>query len=400
MVSAPEKPLFISIIPHLMGGEGHILPYHGAVRRSVQLLGWDYQAWVPQDTGVNLEEIGDQTQAILLPEDLEAAGNLAQKITRIPQALKCGNVLARALQDVLADYENRPIILFVERFIHLQLLAIWWALGQLPPQQKQQLHFWILYRRDVHQDQTRAIYLWLQNRFSARLNPHHCQLLTDSEPLGRSLQKFFQRPLTVMPIPHTDFAEVIPFSPQVNPIVCWWAGAPREEKGWSVMRNLVSSFPPDACQFEVIAAQSSGLTSPNPDITVTLIGDRLERGEYGDWLNKCQIILLPYDSAAYAERTSGIFTEAIIAERIPLVSPGTWMAKELEKYDLTELIFDWQDPVRVWQEIPLKLKNTESLAKLKAMAQAYRRHHCLTNYAEILDSLYNQKSLDKIQFCL
>ncbi|WLT39021.1 hypothetical protein NON20_04850 [Synechocystis sp. B12] len=106
------QPLFISLIPHLMGGEGHIVPYHGAVRRSVEYLGWQYQAWVPQDADPNLEEIGDRLHRILLPEDLEAEGSMTVKLTRIPQAMQCGDVLAQQLRPLLTDGESRPVILF------------------------------------------------------------------------------------------------------------------------------------------------------------------------------------------------------------------------------------------------------------------------------------------------
>ncbi len=386
-MAVASKPLFISLIPCLMGGEGHILPYHGAVRRSVASLGWDYQAWVPQDAGANLEEIGNWAKPILRPEDLEAEGSLAKKLTRIPQALQCGDVLAENLKDLLSHDENRPVILFLERFIHLQLLAIWWGLRQLSPQARQRLHFWILYRRDVHLDQTRPIYRWLQNRFSTLLNPNHCQLLTDSEPLGRSLENYFQQPFTVMPIPHTDFTEVAPLSVQADPIICWWPGAPREEKGWSVMGNLVSAPCNSPVKIQVIAAAASRLKSPSQGIEVHLVGDRLDRDEYAHWLDRAQIILLPYDPVAYAERTSGIFTEAIIAERIPLVSAGTWMAQELAKYQLTDLVINWSDPVKVWREIPSKLANPVIQEKLTAMGEAYRRYHCLDSYAEVMQKL-------------
>lgn len=392
-----DQPLFISLIPHLMGGEGHILPYHGAVRRSVEYLGWQYQAWVPQDGDPNLEEIGDRLHRILLPEDLEAEGSMVAKIARIPQAMQCGDVLAQQLRPLLTDGESRPVILFLERFIHLQLFAIWWGLRQLSPQARQRLHFWILYRRDVHLDQTRSVYHWLHQRLRKLLSPPQCQFLTDSEPLGRSLQDYFRQPFTVMPIPHTDFAEVVPLSVEADPILCWWPGAPREEKGWSVMRHWVSLPQPNSPRLQLIASAASGLKSNGEGIEVHLIGDRLTREEYASWLNKAQIILLPYDPEAYAERTSGIFTEAIIAERIPLVSPGTWMARELNQYDLNSLVVDWQAPSPVWAEIAQKLADPSIHRRLAVMAQAYRRHHSLESYAKTLQEIWLSRHNGKME---
>ena len=314
-------PLFISVITNLMQGEGHILPYHGAVRKAVESLGWEYGVWVPAEGADIAQGLGGRP--VLSAVDLEAEGGLGQKIGRIPQAMQWGNGFARELKALaLEEGVDRPIVLFLERFIHLQLLGLRWGLQQINSSQRQNIHLWILYRRDVHRDQTRPVYRWLQGQLF-KLLPHHCHCLTDSDPLGRSLQAYFQTRFTVMPIPHTDFPALVPLPINPDPIVCWWPGSPREEKGWSVVKHLANLAWTEKPQMELVAAEAAALVSANQGIKVRLIGDRLSREEYAAWLNRAQVILLPYDPVAYQERTSGIFTEAIIAGRIPLVSAGT-----------------------------------------------------------------------------
>jgi len=379
-----SSPLFISLIPNLMQGEGHILPYHGAVKAAVESLGWEYLAWIPAD-----EQAMDlKAEAVLSAVDLEAEGGLATKITRIPQGLQWGNGFARQLQGLArGEGGDRPIILFLERFIHLQLLGLWWGLKQMPPSQRQNIHLWILYRRDVHRDQTRPVYRWLQGQFF-KLLPRQCQCLTDSDPLGRSLQGYFQTPFTVMPIPHTDFPELVPLPIKPDPIVCWWPGSPREEKGWSVVKNLAQGTWTETL-VELVAANAAQLVGTTNGVKVRLIGDRLSREEYAAWLNRAQVILLPYDPVAYQERTSGIFTEAIIAGRIPVVSAGTWMAAELNRYDLAALVLDWQNPLSVWRSVGEIVNNAEIRQKLMLMRQAYCQFHCLENYTQVLQGLAN-----------
>ena len=57
--------------------------------------------------------------------------------------------------------------------------------------------------------------------------------------------------------------------------------------------------------------------------------------------NRYDFVLLPYDKKIYAECNLGIFVEAIVAGKITLVSADTWMAYELNKFKLTELVIDW-----------------------------------------------------------
>lgn len=391
-----SSPLFISLIPNLMQGDGHILPYHGAVKAAAEGLGWEYRAWIPVDG----EAAELRAAGVLSAADLEAEGGLLSKLGRVPLALQWGDRLAAQLRQLevneatesqsvdpgQAQDAQRPVILFLERFIHLQLLGVWWGLRQLSPGLRRRLHLWILYRRDVHRDQTRPVYRWLQTQLS-QLLPGQCACLTDSEPLGRSLQTYFQTPFTVMPIPHTDFPELMPLPIHPDPIRCWWPGSPREEKGWSILKSLIQTPYAPSPALELVVAQAAQLKTQPGGITVKVIGDRLSREEYTAWLNQSHGILLPYDPIAYQERTSGIFTEAIIAGRIPFVTAGTWMAEELERYDLGELAIAWDDPVTVWRSIVNRVNQPDLRPKLTAMRDAYRQFHCLDRYAEVLQSL-------------
>ena len=45
-------PIFVSLIPNLMGGQGHIIPYHQAVSQAVNKLGWNHKIAVPCDSKV------------------------------------------------------------------------------------------------------------------------------------------------------------------------------------------------------------------------------------------------------------------------------------------------------------------------------------------------------------
>lgn len=376
------KPQFISLIPNLMGGEGHIIPYHQAVGQAVRQLGWVHRILAPQDPQIqDFPPAGSLTLPML---DLELKGNLWQKLLRIKAAIALGKVLAQQLRQMLAP--TTPTIIFLERFIHLQLLALAIALYLVPVQN---LSVWLLYRRDTHLDKTRWIYKYLNQLIAWRLSAQNFQLLTDSELLAQSLAHYFAQPVSVMPIPHTDglgSQDKLTAFPQ---LLCWWAGTPREEKGWQPIRNLMATSHPQAAQICLLAAESANLSAIASGIQHKAIPDHLSRDEYNYWLALSDIVLLPYDIEAYRERTSGIFTESIIAGKLPLVTPQTWMARELAQYQLEALAIDWESGEQVIDEILALGSDLQIQEKLKAMQAVYQQRHNVASFAQQLQKRYD-----------
>lgn len=92
-------------------------------------------------------------------------------------------------------------------------------------------------------------------------------------------------------------------------------------------------------------------------------------------------MLIPYDAIAYQERTSGVFTEAVMAGNIPLTTTNTWMARELLKFGLDNLIISWENPESVWQHIEKVFHCQETRCKLKKMQESYRNIHNIHNFA-------------------
>jgi len=384
---AQSSACLISIIPNLMGGEGHIIPYHQALGQALEAIGWQHQVWLPPEpSSLNLPA---HWQVSLPPFDLEAEGDWVGKISRLPAVWQLGKKLGERLQTWMTqNLAPATPIIFLERFIHLQLLALVIAITQIPRPQRSRLRVWLLYRRDVHQDATRPLYRWLHQCLFHLLGSPNCRFMTDSEPLSQSLAAYFGVPFQVLPIPHTDFPAAPSLRELSTPIYCWWPGSPRAEKGWSTIQALAATpllAPLNCCLVTAGCAQ----LSPHPQgVAAIALGDRLSRGEYTHWLLRSQIILLPYDALAYRERTSGIFTEAIIAGRLPLVRAQTWMARELIRYQLETLILDWEEPQRVWEQIRAIVHNPQVATQLAIMQKDYQSFHCLSNFAAIFSGQF------------
>jgi hypothetical protein len=176
----------------------------------------------------------------------------------------------------------------------------------------------------------------------------------------------------VLPIPH---AEIKGNASKNEKVICWWPGMPRVAKGLEVMRRILPLA--DPALIEVVCARASGLPA-------RLIADVLTREEYTRWMLESDVILLPYDPTAYRSGTSGIFVEAIIAGKLPVVRDGGWPAYELKKFALEELILDWTDPFPRILEL-LRCQSTRE--KLTNMREEYLKFHSLDTFVHKLQEL-------------
>ncbi len=384
MEKASNQLKFISIIPNLVEGEGHIIPYHTAVTQAIQPLNWEHQVLIPRLVEPHL--FPPHWQPCLYPCDLESKGHFFQQSFKIKESTKLGLSITKSLQ-----FSSETTILFLERFIHLQLFALTLAIWLLPRQQCEQLNVWLLYRRDTHNSKTRWIYKSLNYLLKQKLPQGQFHLLTDSEKLKDSLSRYFKESIDVVPIPHTQLTPVniTYFSIDKEALICWWPGSPRLEKGWEIIKNLVDCDFSQGDKICLVAAETSALIANNQGIKLKLIQDKLDRQDYEQWLYSCDIVLLPYDREAYHERTSGIFTEAIIANKIPLVTPNTWMAYELAKYNLDQsLVLDWENPMTILDIILQLPQDSLIREKLKIMKDSYERFHNIKNYGNCLSKIY------------
>lgn len=377
----------ISIIPNVVGGEGHIIPYHISVNEATKILGWQHKlVYSSNNKKEEINNLPKKWNGCLNGADLEAEVNFIGNILKLFKVFIFAKSIVNYLQKEISSSSEKTII-FIERFIHLQLFALWLALLFIPVKN---VSVWILYRRDTHNHKTRSIYKLINKLIKNWVSAQNFRLLTDSQLLSQSLSNYFQEKVTVMPIPHTELIEtkLQNNNAQNDYIICWWPGPPREEKGWQVIRNIVNYQSIEAeKKFCLVAAKSANLNSVKGGINVNLIEDNLNRFEYVQWLTKANFILLPYDAQAYKERTSGIFTESIIAGKIMLVTPNSWMAQELSKYGLEMLVIDWDNLDNIFKSFQEILDNQEIQEKIKVMQKKYISFHNVNNYAVTMQNL-------------
>jgi len=212
--------------------------------------------------------------------------------------------------------------------------------------------------------------------------------LTDNESAVHEVQTLFKRPCYVMP--------VIPLAPiersckpTLCPISCYWPGIPQPRKGLKEIEKLLTIEDLHAQNFSLSVAEDAPLLLPQNNLSIRRVKAALSRRAFLKELCDAEIVFLPYDPLLHKKASSGIFVEAIVAGCIPLVKEGSWLALELRKYDLAELIVSWDHP-HFFTYLLTLYEDRKMLTKLAAMRAAYRKFHSIDSYSEKLREIILQ----------
>lgn len=341
-----RKQLFLSLAPHAISEGGHGVVYQQCLERAAKNMGYAYVGLFPKKTALN---------------KLQKNWILFFKIKKYGK---------------IADYFRLFLIkraktIFMESFnsVDFVFLVLFFLLFS-----RKNDRLLLVLRYDLEQIRLGNLRTFLAKLCRVKFGPRFA-LLTDSELIARDYQKRASASLTILPIPHTE--KIVRRHNPRDKLICWWPGTPKKAKGYDEILRIASLPGRDSAKMELVAAETSQL--PN----TKLIPDPLTRNEYLFWLSECDFVLLPYDPIIYRSGTSGIFVEAIIAGKIPLVKEGSWLAYELQKFGLSELIVDWGDS-DFFLRLPLFLKNPQVQEKRKKMEETYTRFHTQEAFTQAL----------------
>ena len=250
--------------------------------------------------------------------------------------------------------KSSPLI-FMEEFRHRHLKMLYWAL-RLSGNSQATVILLHRYRPD-----------WYPKNYRRYINKFkNLKLVTDSELLAKEQRLYFNKPITVLPIPHIHYREKR--SPE-GLLKAWWpGGVVRKEKGLLTIEKLSKEPHED---IELIVADNAKEHLGEQKGLVFVSKDLASKAYY-ELMASVDFCLLPYDQKQYAAATSGIFVEAISAGTLVFVSDNTWMAFELRRFGLDGLIIDWEME-NLWPE--LKLRFLRYKDALKPMQEAYRSTH-------------------------
>jgi len=377
--------VIISLSPTMRGNIGHDFNYHQSVSIAASSIGWEQRVAIP--TNCQLENIPVNWNKCLKVDHSTHSVFILDylfKITRMPSYAVS---VYSYLKEQLSLYPTNQKIIFLESFsLGRHLIPFVLSIIFIP---RQSFSVWLLYRYNTkqlrpHEGLHKIMYKVFKLLFKSRVH-----LLTDSELLKKSLSTVFNSDVHLMPIPHTHFfaTQIVPSPKPEEPIILWWPGEPRLDKGLAVIKNLIS-LPCTEANIQLVVSKEADLDTTSSQINLIKIEGVLSPSEYSKWLLTSDIILLPYDQERYSEPSSGIFVECIIAGKMPLVTENTWMAYELEKHNLKELAISWDKPNFIPWALK-RLKDEHLKTKLTNMQKKYAAYHNEQSFASAMKTLNN-----------
>jgi len=210
-------------------------------------------------------------------------------------------------------------------------------------------NYYVVYRRDP-----REINFCLNYISKVFIQNKNLKLLTDSHKIKDYLVKK-KIPTKLINIP-IFFDEIRQKSKKSKKLNISYLGDARVEKGFFNIPNLISNIVNNSNYDFIIQANSNGYDINLYKLTIKkllsfrkikLIKKELSEKQYFRYLKKSDVILLPYLQNNYQFRTSGIFFEAIYANKIAIITNNTWMSSYYESNKiLNKLILDKENNLK------------------------------------------------------
>ena len=247
--------------------------------------------------------------------------------------------------------------------------------------------YFIVYRRDPRE--LEELYQLVSSTF--KYNNFH--LLTDSFKIKNFLyKKKINVKLINIPIFFENKKNI--FKKNKNKkIQVTYLGDAREEKGFfkipSMIKNIDNNF------FFNIQSNSNGYDLDKYYHTIDelkkiknlkLFNKQLNEKDYSKLLLKTDIILIPYLIENYRYRTSGIFFEGILANKIPLIPENTWMSSFYNEDKILKrlIIKNDYDLEKILNFVKINKKNISiKLSRLKKKIEASQKKFNLVNVLRI-----------------
>ena len=372
-----------SIIPMLRFEEGHPYGYNLAVGRACRINNWMHGALVP--SSCLIDALPPTWKKVLADDFFTEKGCKIIEKKPIEKALTLIKSIKPLCSNLyLIKKEKGQKVLFMEQFFLGQILAFGFCIFFVNPRSQ----VWLLHRYSIRQMGFKSkIYHIVHKLIEIRCGKKNLKLLCDSSLLAEDLRAYFKKEVVVIPIPHTQDQLLLNTIEKKEKYLMWWPGGfTTEAKGLNIIKKIAKLKNQN---FKLMVADSAKEHITDLGIEVEFIKSHLSRQDYIQRMQIADLILLPYDPKVYHFSTSGIFVEAVVLGKIPLVKEGTWMAFELKKFELQQLIIDWEN-LTIFNYFESLLKNQDILDKLAVMQRNYRQFHSEASFADKMNFIYHR----------
>lgn len=332
---------------------GHFLSYTLCVAGAARKMGCEVRVLCNRVLGATPRLLGDLLYDIAYQGPWGGVDSRA--LPRFGPGHPVADTLA-ALDRIVARRGDR-VLVHTLSLLEMQAWLDW--LTDQTEQQLQALPSWhFVLRFDPAPLERRRNPAWaaLRRKLCARQDElaARVQLFADTVPLQRRYAALLGVPVALAPIP-LDLRQLLSALRQpggrrhsrrtiVGPVVALYLGDARPEKGIEALpalaRGLWDSHLRSGrlrlviqANFNVPGGQSGTAAALRelaryPADIVELIHEAMPADEYYRRLAQADLVLLPYDAAAYSARSSGICVEALAAGKPFVTTAGSWMASQ------------------------------------------------------------------------
>ncbi len=234
-------------------------------------------------------------------------------------------------------------VVFIPTTTENELMGLIHFFKQNTDYQKAAWH--LLFHSDIYTDQLKKALHLLQT-----MKCNNVFFYTDTDPLTKLYNQLNLVSFNTLPIPiEKNFGENNAIAKK-DKLFINYIGDARTEKGYHHLPKIINEIQkktPRPIHFTVqsnfnieegepAAVAARRILETYPAELVTLLMQPLSPTDYRELVLRSDIILLPYDNTAYSARSSGIFTEALVAG-IPVIVPqNSWMSSQLNEFKITK----------------------------------------------------------------
>lgn len=198
---------------------------------------------------------------------------------------------------------------------------------------------------------TKHLFEWLFRRLGPAVKSGRVLLGVETGPLKRAVERLTGLPVQYLAQPVESFAGS--HRPAAADLLMACYGGARCEKGSELLQSAIARylerFPHGKTRFAVqwvadFRNAKGEWVKIDPSLArnerVQFIRNYFAEGEYGRWLARTQVILLPYQSTSYDLRGSRVAIEAMIHGIPAVITRGTAVAEQAEQFGAAVLCED------------------------------------------------------------
>ena len=385
-------------------GPGHFVPIHVNLERCAAILNANYIAIVDRDCPPST---GTKKWVRVLHNsrnlNLHYLSQFAKQrqcfraILEIKTQIYAFMDLSIRIRSLIKNIDNNAssIVIYLDFANPLQMTAIWLSVSSLLDTRHKTI-VWTHFHRASGWQETKVGQI---ARCVFNILPLKTWRTTFTTEIAAENRKYGWN-VDVLPLPlnpalnavarnHRSIAQKNVFGGNSYRLICWLL-VRGPDQGLDLVQKMIDhkskgNFPKNFIKC-FVSEKANIQENDNIEIVRLPYGSK----DYHLRFDECDVVLLPYNAHLFRGAMSMVFIEAVAKYKIPIVSDGTAMARELKRFELGDLVMDFDNKFS-WTVINEIRKNIGVRERLNLMAECYASEHDTFAYAECLYTNLKQR---------